>query len=187
MCIRDRAYTVATNSGVTSTSTTVSFDATGSTVIVVESSTAGSVLHILKWNAGDGVTGGIVDTTPPTPAAATTGTWANCGGGQPACMWSINFTPDPTGTTDATDSNSAPFYDYTNDVLYLSLIHIYGALEFGGQVGIQAYCRNRVTIENLVEDDRRTLPTERQSAGGHLVEDLSLIHISTRFVSRCIT
>jgi len=108
----DTATTLAAD-GVTSTSVTLSED--GSTIIFVESShTNGSVLHILKPHAGDGV---AVDGTPapiaPTIVTTTAG-WGACAG----CMWNLNFTADPTGTH-PTDSNSAPFYDYDTDILYV--------------------------------------------------------------------
>ena len=41
------------------------------------------------------------------------------------------------------------------------------------KVGIQPHCGNRVTIQNRVEDHRRTLAAERQRARRHLVEHRS--------------
>ncbi len=54
------------------------------------------------------------------------GSWLHAG---TACEWEVNFAPDPYSTftfpspgghaVNATDSNSAPYYDYDNDILYV--------------------------------------------------------------------
>jgi len=115
------AYNVATNGGVTSTSVTLSFD--GTQVAFVESSASGSILHLLKWGSGDGGT----IASPATPANATGNLtmWATCGGTNPGCMWSVPFVKDTYEHSSAhkhsfaTDSNSAPYYDYNTDILYV--------------------------------------------------------------------
>jgi hypothetical protein len=114
------AYNAMENlDGTTTTSVTLSFDATASTVIFVESAPSeGSVLHILRWKANDGSIG-----TPTVPAVITDPmTWeAGC----TSCQWEINFTTDPNGAANgggpyaAPDSNSAPYYDIDNDILYV--------------------------------------------------------------------
>jgi hypothetical protein len=108
------AYNVATNGGVTSTSVTLSYD--GTQVAFVESSSTGSVLHILKWEAGQGSLG-----SPASPQAVTgaPSDWTNCGGSNAGCIWNVPFAADPTGTATPTDSNSSPFYDYFNDFVYV--------------------------------------------------------------------
>jgi hypothetical protein len=115
------AYNVATNGGTTSTSVTLSLD--GTQVAFVESSASGSILHILKWGTRDG---GTV-AAPATPATATGNLtmWATCGGDNPGCMWSVPFVKDTYEQSGvhkhafATDSNSAPYYDYDTDILYV--------------------------------------------------------------------
>lgn len=89
------------------TSPVLSID--GAQVAFVGSSAGGSFLYILKPKATEGTVG-----SPVSPATLTTtaGTYVTCRGGATSCLLSL-----PMGG--AADTNSAPFYDYTNDVLYV--------------------------------------------------------------------
>jgi hypothetical protein len=138
------AYTInAYTTGVTSTSVTLSLD--GTQVAVVESSpTQGSVLHIVKWSLNDGGT-----IAAPFPLyeyndwTGDTNDWFNnCGGNgvNGGCSWTVFFAPDEIYTLGnpgdvkkagrirpndyfsqhpASDTNSAPYYDYFNDIIYV--------------------------------------------------------------------
>ncbi len=98
-----------TGTGSALTSVVLSFD--GSKVAFVENSTTtGATLRILKWKASEGTGAG-------SPAAVdqviTSGSsWATCTAGK-SCVSSIAFNGG------AQDTNSAPFYNYTTDVLYV--------------------------------------------------------------------
>jgi len=133
------AFDVAPYGGVTSTSPVLSLD--GKQVAFVESAATGSVLHILKWRAG---TGTIAAPASPSQSTGAPSDWAACPGSY-GCLWSIPFTQDYIGhrgtnpdvatnsvgakgrprpnnyTTraTATDSNSAPYYDYDTDILFV--------------------------------------------------------------------
>jgi hypothetical protein len=140
------AYNISEYSdGVTSTSVTLSSD--GTQVAVVESSPRhGSVLHIVKWHAGDGTIAAPVQLWEADDWTGDPEDWANnCGGAGKlgACMWSVPFahdyvccsggtfrvaqevgedfqvSPDALLQEKATDSNSAPYYDYSTDVVYV--------------------------------------------------------------------
>ncbi len=85
----------------------------GDKVAYVETSVSGAVLHILKWNAGEGVS--IGDTAAPTTTLSAGQNWtANCPVGN-SCIMNITFNG---GATDQ-DTNSSPFYDYNTDNLYV--------------------------------------------------------------------
>jgi len=90
--------------GTIATSPILSAD--GSKVAFIENNGgSGAVLHLLKWNAGDG--GAINTAANPNIATA----WTSC----PAtgsCMISITF------ANANADTGSSPFYDYTHDALY---------------------------------------------------------------------
>ena len=85
------AYNTTLFGGKIRTSPVVSLD--GKKIAFVESGTTSSIFHVLTWTAGDG--------TSPTNSAV------------PSAMTSLIF--DLT----ATDSISAPWVDYTNDVAYV--------------------------------------------------------------------
>jgi hypothetical protein len=96
--------------GTVETSPVLSGD--GSKVAFVESAAAGSILHLLKWNAGDG--GAIGSAAAPT--IATVWTADGLAGHCPvtgACMISIAL------STPSTDTASSPFYDYQRDAIYV--------------------------------------------------------------------
>jgi hypothetical protein len=154
------AYNVTEYSdGVTSTSPVLSLD--GTQVAVVESSALhGSVLHVIKWVAGQGTIAEPVqlwadfdDWTGDAEDWAT-----NCGPNSlyGVCMWSATFYKDFIGhggsepdvkshsvrpdyyttRSNATDTNSAPYYDYFNDVIYVGTdtanLHEFGYVFNGG-------------------------------------------------------
>jgi hypothetical protein len=116
------AYNVSTNGGAMTTSPVISNDATGSKVIFVESASGGSYVHVLIWNSSDksvvtGSTGNPV--TPPTNSSATVG-GCPTGTPQPSCLVTFELkTTTGTAITSSTVTNSSPFYDYVNDVLYV--------------------------------------------------------------------
>lgn len=91
--------------GTVATSPIISGD--GTKVAFIENNGgAGAVLHLLKWNAGDG--GAINTAINPT----NTTSWTSCPA-TGACMISITF-------ADAhIDTGSSPFYDYRRDALYV--------------------------------------------------------------------
>jgi hypothetical protein len=91
--------------GTIATSPIISAD--GTKVAFIENNGgAGAVLHLLKWNAGDG--GAINTAINPT----TTTSWTSCPA-TGACMISITF------ANTAVDLGSSPFYDYRRDALYV--------------------------------------------------------------------
>jgi hypothetical protein len=89
------------------TSVVLSLD--GSQVAFVGSSTSGSFLYILKPKAGEGTVG-----SPAQPTTSTTNasTYAACRTGSTSCLLSLPLGPGQ-------DSNSAPFYNYGFDDLYV--------------------------------------------------------------------
>jgi hypothetical protein len=102
--------TGGTTTGTVETSPVLSAD--GSTVAFVESATSGAILHILKWDAGDG--GGI--SSAAIPAIATTWTADGLAGDCPfvgACMISIVLHGLQT------DTASSSYYDYQHDAIYV--------------------------------------------------------------------
>jgi hypothetical protein len=105
--------TGAKTTGTIATSPIISTD--GSKVAFVENDGgSGAVLHLLKWNAGDG--GAIGTAANPTTATS----WTACPA-TGACLISITF------ANANADDGSSPFYDYTHDALYvgdnLSVLH----------------------------------------------------------------
>jgi hypothetical protein len=96
--------------GTVQTSPVLSAD--GSKVAFVESGASHAILHLLKWNAGDG--GAIGSSAAPT--IATVWTADGLAGHCPvtgACMISIALSGSPT------DTASSPFYDYQRDAIYV--------------------------------------------------------------------
>jgi hypothetical protein len=97
------------------TSVTLSYD--GSQVAFVQNNSAGSqaTLVILKWAAGSGTLA-----VPVTPTVATNALYSACSA---PCMTLLPFTPGilANGMTEpaADDALSSPFYDYTDDILYV--------------------------------------------------------------------
>jgi hypothetical protein len=91
------------------------FSKDGSKVAFMETAASGAaLLHLLKWNAGDG--GAINSATAPT--IATVWTADGLAGHCPvtgACMISIAL----TGALPLADTASSPFYDYQRDAIYV--------------------------------------------------------------------
>jgi hypothetical protein len=102
------AYNVTTKTGGTITTSPV-LSANGSEVIFVESSTSGSVLHILRWNSADG------GTVASAKAPAQTQTSFGACTGTTSCLVSIALGTASSNTT----TNSSPFYDYKDDIVYV--------------------------------------------------------------------
>ena len=95
------------NTGTTLTSPVLSLD--GSMVAYVESRTnanGGSILHILKWKAGQGSAA-----TAVAPDQIV-GSWSSCTAGN-SCIVNLTFNGAQP------DTISSPFYDYSHDVLYV--------------------------------------------------------------------
>jgi hypothetical protein len=100
------SYYTGTGSALTS----VVFSQDGSKVAFVESAASGAILRLLKWSSAD--CGGTCSTSAPdTVATGTSWTAAPCSTG--SCVISIAF----NGSTN--DTNSAPFYNYSHDTLYV--------------------------------------------------------------------
>ncbi len=93
-----------TGSGTVVTSTVLSLD--GTKIIYVESKASGALLHILRWQAGEGTVGG-----PVIPAVSLAGLDACPASG--SCDVQIPLVGAPQVT------NSSPFYDYSLDALYV--------------------------------------------------------------------
>lgn len=102
------AYNVTTHTGGTvTTSPQLSLD--GKEILFVESYSAGSVLHILRWNSADG------GTVAASKAPAQTQTAFSSCTGSTSCLVSI-----PLGGTSAhTITNSSVYYVYGTDTAYV--------------------------------------------------------------------
>jgi hypothetical protein len=98
-----------TGTGTAVTSVVLSGD--GSKVAFVENVGGTATLRILKWKAGEGVGTGYP--VAPTTTLATATTWA-AGCPVTSCLRSIAFSGGA-----ATDTRSAPFYNYGTDTLYV--------------------------------------------------------------------
>jgi hypothetical protein len=99
------AYNVTTKSGGTvSTSPALYWD--GSKVIFVETSSSGSVLHVLRWVAGEGT--GVGSAAAPDQTQTSYGACT----GTTSCLVSIPL-------SSYTVTHSSPFYDYSHDVVYV--------------------------------------------------------------------
>ena len=200
------AYDVSSNlTGVTSTSVALSED--GTQVVFIESSpTSGSVLHVLKWSTLDGGT-----ITSPVPANDVTGVppdyWVNnCGGANGGCMWSVPFSDDyvynSSGGGDvrpafhvrsdalilqrASDSNSAPYYDYDADILYVGTdkanIHQFVNVFNGGLNFLPTESTGRWPMYmNTTSNPALTGPIEDAASGRIFVSDAygDLLYIET--------
>ena len=91
--------------GTIATSPILSADGTKVAFIENDGGT-GAVLHLLKWNAGDG-NGSISTAINPTIKTS----WTACPAA--SCLISITF------ANASVDTGSSPFYDYTRDTLYV--------------------------------------------------------------------
>ena len=110
------AYNLGTTHEV-ETSTVLSLD--GVQVAFVQSSTTAgdAILSILKPSTGEGAsyTGVTTDAVNPGTTVTTGANYVTCKSGAGSCLLNLTF----SGTGTHPDSNSAPFYDYQNDVLYV--------------------------------------------------------------------
>jgi len=115
------AYDTATSSADTTViGNSVILSAQGDQVAFVQSNSSGSSLVLLQWNAGEGVPPGAATNiasyamTPTNQyAASAAASYAACPANT-SCQLTLPFK-----TTTSNDTNSSPFYDYTNDVLYV--------------------------------------------------------------------
>ena len=104
------AYNAATTPVMTSP--ILSYD--GTMVAFVEQGVPGSltthaILHILRWVSGEGTV-----SSPATPDISTSdsGTWTSCLATSNSCMFNLTY-------SSSSNSNSSPFYNYSNDTLYV--------------------------------------------------------------------
>ncbi|MFZ0819278.1 MAG: hypothetical protein WAM91_04360 [Candidatus Acidiferrales bacterium] len=96
-----------TGTGQAVTSVTLSGD--GKKVAFVETAPGGATLRILEWQSGEGTGAG----TPANVDQDISGSaWSTCPAGK-SCVVSIPFNGS------APDTNSAPFYDFNDDILYV--------------------------------------------------------------------
>jgi hypothetical protein len=101
------AYNATTKGGKVTTSPVLSLD--GTKVMYVESGSNGSYLHILAWYSGDGGT--------PTSSKAPTNSesYVSACPASASCLVTVTLSTSSTHTI----TYSSPFYDYTDDVLYV--------------------------------------------------------------------
>jgi hypothetical protein len=73
------------------------------------SSTTHAILHVLRWVSGEGTV-----SSPATPDISTSdsGTWTSCLATSNSCMFNLTYTT-------SANANSSPFYNYSNDTLYV--------------------------------------------------------------------
>jgi hypothetical protein len=177
--------TGTSTTGTVQTSPVLSGD--GSKVAFVETGSAGAILHLLKWHAGDG--GAIGSAVAPT--IATNWTADGLAGDCPvtgACMISINLKGAPT------DSGSSPFYDYQRDAIYVGddkgILHkIVTAFGISGATPTEAAGNWPITVHfgtiNL------TSPTLDSVSGNIFVEDssgvLSYVRETFSLVGTCLS
>jgi len=100
------AYNGTNHGGTVTTSVVLSLD--GTKVIYVESTSTGSYLHVLVWKSADGGTP-IASKAPANILSTGTGV-SSCSSG--SCLVTIAL-----GSHSIT--NSSPFYDYLNDIVYV--------------------------------------------------------------------
>lgn len=91
--------------------TSVLLSGDGTKVAFVENAAGGATLRVLKWKAGEG-TGAGYPVAPTTTLAAGQNWTTNCPAGN-SCIRSIAF----NGSFQ--DTHSAPFYNYSTDILYV--------------------------------------------------------------------
>ena len=105
------SYFTGTGTGAGTAVTSVILSGDGKKVAFVENVGSQAYLRILKWKAGQGTGAGSPAVPDTTLAPATTWT-AGCPAAN-SCLSSIAF------NNAATDTRSAPFYDYNTDTLYV--------------------------------------------------------------------
>lgn len=109
--------------GVIYSSPVLSLD--GTEVAFVETSSSGAILKILRWVSGQGT---VSDAVAPTPI--TSGNpWSACPASGTSCLFSLPF------SNGAADSISSPFYNYSNDTLYVGdnvgVLHKFAGVFYG--------------------------------------------------------
>lgn len=100
---------VGTTTGATTTSPVLSLD--GTKVAYIESGdSGGAILRILKWDNDTPE----IPVGPPDQVLPSGSSWQDCNPVQPnSCLIGLRF------ANGAQDSESAPFYDYSSDALYV--------------------------------------------------------------------
>jgi hypothetical protein len=81
----------------------------GTKVAFVETNNGAAILKILKWVSGQGTVSAAIAPTP----IATGNPWSTCPTTGTSCLFSLRFSGG------APDSSSSPFYNYSNDTLYV--------------------------------------------------------------------
>ncbi len=87
----------------------------GTRIVYVETAAAGgALLKILQWKSSEGTinASGVSTSVAPTNLMTNPSDWSTCPAGT-SCLFTLGF----SGA--AQDTGSSPFYDYTNDVLYV--------------------------------------------------------------------
>ena len=106
-------YWAYNTSGTVVTSPVLSAD--GSQVAFIHSSGSGASLVLLRWVAGEGSTYNTTTNAAAPDDISTSGIgYVGCKGGAVSCMLTLVF------ANGANDTNSSPFYDYADDVLYVA-------------------------------------------------------------------
>jgi hypothetical protein len=161
--------TGGTTTGTVQTSPVLSGD--GSKVAFVESGASGAILHLLKWNAGDG--GAIGSAAAPT--IATVWTADGLAGHCPvtgACMISVALSGSPA------DTASSPFYDYQRDAIYVgddkSTLHkIINAFGIFGSTPSEVATGWPIIVDGSANNVRIDSPILDPTSGNIFVEDSS--------------
>lgn len=81
----------------------------GAKVAFVETNNGAAILKILKWVSGQGIASAANAPTPITTGNA----WSTCPTTGTSCLFSLTFSGG------ASDTISSPFYNYSNDSLYV--------------------------------------------------------------------
>ena len=87
----------------------------GTRIVYVETAAAGgALLKILQWKSGEGTinASGVSTSVAPTNVLTTGSDWSTCPAGT-SCLFTLSFSGG------AQDTGSSPFYDYTDDALYV--------------------------------------------------------------------
>jgi hypothetical protein len=159
--------TGSATTGTVQTSPVLSGD--GSKVAFVESAATGAILHLLKWNAGDG---GAINSAA-TPTVATVWTADGLAGHCPitgACMISIAMHGLQT------DTASSPFYDYHRDAIYVgddngTLHKVINAFGLSGSTPSEVLTGNWPILVDI--STKLTSPTLDPTSGNLFVADSS--------------
>jgi len=159
----------AATTGTVQTSPVLSGDGTKVAFVETRPTSVGAIVHLLKWNAGDG--GGINSAVAPTVATVWTadGLTGHCPA-TGACMISISLNGLKA------DTASSPFYDYQRDVIYVGddngkLHKIINAFGISGSTPSEVSTGNwPITVD---VNTKLTSPTLDPTSGNILIEDSS--------------